>query len=26
VHYETEEAADNAIKHVNGMLLNDKKV
>lgn len=26
VHYETEEAADNAIQHVNGMLLNDKKV
>ncbi|KAF7726425.1 Protein phosphatase PP2A regulatory subunit B [Apophysomyces ossiformis] len=26
VHYETEEAADTAIKHVNGMLLNDKKV
>lgn len=26
VHYETTEAADNAIKHVNGMLLNDKKV
>ncbi|CAO3619103.1 unnamed protein product [Cunninghamella blakesleeana] len=26
VHYETEEAAVNAIKHVNGMLLNDKKV
>ncbi|KAG0200268.1 Protein phosphatase PP2A regulatory subunit B [Mortierella sp. GBA30] len=26
VHYETQEAADNAIKHVNGMLLNDKKV
>ncbi|KAI9323439.1 hypothetical protein BX666DRAFT_1886874 [Dichotomocladium elegans] len=26
VHYETEEAADSAIKHVNGMLLNDKKV
>ncbi|KAI9481622.1 MAG: hypothetical protein EXX96DRAFT_481664 [Benjaminiella poitrasii] len=26
VHYETEEAAENAIKHVNGMLLNDKKV
>lgn len=26
VHYETAEAADNAIKHVNGMLLNDKKV
>ncbi|KAI9009997.1 hypothetical protein CLU79DRAFT_774301 [Phycomyces nitens] len=26
VHYETEEAADNAIKHVNGMLLNDQKV
>lgn len=26
VHYETEEAAQNAIKHVNGMLLNDKKV
>ncbi|KAG1152102.1 hypothetical protein G6F37_001898 [Rhizopus arrhizus] len=26
VHYETEEAADNAIKHVDGMLLNDKKV
>ncbi|KAG2232979.1 hypothetical protein INT48_001042 [Thamnidium elegans] len=26
VHYETEEAADNAIKHVNGMLLNDRKV
>ncbi|CDS07492.1 hypothetical protein LRAMOSA01441 [Lichtheimia ramosa] len=26
VHYETEEAAQSAIKHVNGMLLNDKKV
>ncbi|KAH0438979.1 hypothetical protein IEQ34_025989 [Dendrobium chrysotoxum] len=26
VHYETQEAADNAIEHVNGMLLNDKKV
>lgn len=26
VHYETNEAADNAIEHVNGMLLNDKKV
>ncbi|KAI1954996.1 Protein phosphatase PP2A regulatory subunit B [Ophidiomyces ophidiicola] len=26
VHYETAEAAQNAIKHVNGMLLNDKKV
>lgn len=26
VHYETNEAADNAIKAVNGMLLNDKKV
>ncbi|KAI9276375.1 hypothetical protein BY458DRAFT_488763 [Sporodiniella umbellata] len=26
VHYETEEAADNAINHVHGMLLNDKKV
>ncbi|CAG8612264.1 1750_t:CDS:2 [Dentiscutata erythropus] len=26
VHYETAEAAENAIKHVNGMLLNDKKV
>jgi polyadenylate-binding protein len=26
VHYETEEAAENAIKHVDGMLLNDKKV
>ncbi|RUS25538.1 hypothetical protein BC938DRAFT_472016 [Jimgerdemannia flammicorona] len=26
VHYETYEAAENAIKHVNGMLLNDKKV
>ncbi|KAK0522835.1 Protein phosphatase PP2A regulatory subunit B [Tilletia horrida] len=26
VHYETKEAADAAIKHVNGMLLNDKKV
>jgi polyadenylate-binding protein len=26
VHYETTEAADNAISHVNGMLLNDKKV
>ncbi|OBZ91397.1 Polyadenylate-binding protein, cytoplasmic and nuclear [Choanephora cucurbitarum] len=26
VHYETEEAADKAIKHVNGMLLNDRKV
>lgn len=26
VHYETSEAADNAIKNVNGMLLNDKKV
>ena len=26
VHYETREAADEAIKHVNGMLLNDKKV
>ncbi|KAL1747536.1 hypothetical protein HDZ31DRAFT_31762 [Schizophyllum fasciatum] len=26
VHYETAEAADNAIKNVNGMLLNDKKV
>jgi polyadenylate-binding protein len=26
VHYETQEAAENAIKHVNGMLLNDKKV
>jgi polyadenylate-binding protein len=26
VHYETGEAANQAIKHVNGMLLNDKKV
>ncbi|KAK9461809.1 uncharacterized protein V1516DRAFT_711260 [Lipomyces oligophaga] len=26
VHYETGESAENAIKHVNGMLLNDKKV
>jgi len=26
VHYETEEAAQQAIKHVNGMLLNDRKV
>jgi len=26
VHYETAEAAGNAIKHVNGMLLNEKKV
>jgi len=26
VHYETAESADNAIKSVNGMLLNDKKV
>ena len=26
VHYETAEAASQAIKHVNGMLLNDKKV
>ena len=26
VHYETAEADDNAIKAVNGMLLNDKKV
>ncbi|KAK0555421.1 Protein phosphatase PP2A regulatory subunit B [Tilletia horrida] len=26
VHYETKEAADNAIKHVHGMLLNDRKV
>lgn len=26
VHYETADAANNAIKHVNGMLLNDKKV
>ncbi|CAO3566017.1 unnamed protein product [Mortierella alpina] len=26
VHYETNEAAEDAIKHVNGMLLNDKKV
>ena len=26
VHYETAEAAQQAIKHVNGMLLNDKKV
>ncbi|MCJ1314460.1 Protein phosphatase PP2A regulatory subunit B [Agyrium rufum] len=26
VHYETAESASNAIKHVNGMLLNDKKV
>ncbi|KAK3994547.1 hypothetical protein QBC44DRAFT_340720 [Cladorrhinum sp. PSN332] len=26
VHYETDEAASNAIKHVNGMLLNEKKV
>ncbi|KAI5283277.1 Protein phosphatase PP2A regulatory subunit B [Ascosphaera acerosa] len=26
VHYETADAASNAIKHVNGMLLNDKKV
>jgi polyadenylate-binding protein len=26
VHYETAEAANQAIKHVNGMLLNDKKV
>ncbi|KDN52520.1 polyadenylate binding protein [Tilletiaria anomala UBC 951] len=26
VHYETAEAADAAIQHVNGMLLNDKKV
>jgi polyadenylate-binding protein len=26
VHYETAEAAQNAIRHVNGMLLNEKKV
>lgn len=26
VHYETHEAAEQAIQHVNGMLLNDKKV
>ncbi|KAF2874558.1 hypothetical protein BDV95DRAFT_604726 [Massariosphaeria phaeospora] len=26
VHYDTAEAANNAIKHVNGMLLNEKKV
>ncbi|BFZ60566.1 Protein phosphatase PP2A regulatory subunit B [Saitoella coloradoensis] len=26
VHYESAESAENAIKHVNGMLLNDKKV
>ncbi|ORX92638.1 polyadenylate binding protein [Basidiobolus meristosporus CBS 931.73] len=26
VHFETYEAAENAIQHVNGMLLNDKKV
>ncbi|CRK39671.1 hypothetical protein BN1723_018733, partial [Verticillium longisporum] len=26
VHYETDEAAAQAIKHVNGMLLNEKKV
>ncbi|KAI8966925.1 hypothetical protein BDF20DRAFT_804757, partial [Mycotypha africana] len=26
VHYETEEAAEDAIKNVNGMLLNDRKV
>ena len=26
VHYETNEAAENAIRHVNGMLLNDRKV
>lgn len=26
VHYETQEAAEQAIKHVNGMLLNDRKV
>ncbi len=26
VHFETEEAAVNAIQKVNGMLLNDKKV
>ena len=26
VHYETSEAAENAIRSVNGMLLNDKKV
>jgi polyadenylate-binding protein len=26
VHYETAEAAETAIKAVNGMLLNDKKV
>lgn len=26
VHYSTGEAADSAIKNVNGMLLNDKKV
>ncbi|KAK9696157.1 Protein phosphatase PP2A regulatory subunit B [Basidiobolus ranarum] len=26
VHFETYEAAENAIEHVNGMLLNDKKV
>jgi polyadenylate-binding protein len=26
VHYETDEAANQAIKHVNGMLLNEKKV
>ncbi|KAG5992289.1 Protein phosphatase PP2A regulatory subunit B [Claviceps lovelessii] len=26
VHYETDEAAQQAIKHVNGMLLNEKKV
>ncbi|RKF63035.1 Polyadenylate-binding protein, cytoplasmic and nuclear [Erysiphe neolycopersici] len=26
VHYETDEAASQAIKHVNGMLLNEKKV
>ena len=26
VHFETQEAADQAIQKVNGMLLNDKKV
>ena len=26
VHFDTEEAAENAIRKVNGMLLNDKKV
>ena len=26
IHFDTEEAAENAIRKVNGMLLNDKKV